>query len=342
MDERTLFDQFHDALDVEPHPGAYERMRLAMSRNQPVVLKKRSALHTRWPKMGLRIAAVMTALVVAIALVAAFVAGHPRLVGTAPAAPDPSVKAYQAMVYSDRDAVKTVNSQYTCSSVQDAGCQAADDAEIEELQKWIVDLNSFRTPSQFVVLDGQLRAHIFETIAELNTITAYQKANNENAFNVASQAEFFEEVWIDAALVVFEGTSPRTAATYHDAFRLTRQALDGCVNGNPAPADLGCAAIRTGRVCSGGVNARNCESDVQLAATQMQNLLIALLQNPAPSSLTAKNAQLMADLAKADSALLAITDAVAKGDITKMATAANSYDAYIFAADSDAGVIGNP
>jgi hypothetical protein len=342
MDERTLFDRFHDALDAEPRPGAFERMRFAMSKNQPVVLEKRPALQTRWPKMGLRIAAVMTAVVVAFALVAAFIAGHPGLVGTAPAAPDPNVKAYQAMVYSDHDAVNTVNFNHTCSSVQDAGCPAADDAEIAALQNWIGDLKSFRTPSQFVVLDGQLRAHLNETIAELNLITVYQKANNENAFIVASQAEFFEEVWSNAAMLAFEGTSPRVAGTYHDAFRLARQALDACVNNNPAPADIGCDAIRLGRVCAGSAHARDCGLEVQNAETQIQTLLIALLQNPAPRSLTTKNAQVMSDLAKADSALLAITDALLNGDAGKMATASNSYDAYIFAADSDAGAIGNP
>ena len=31
MDEKTLFDQFHEALDVEPRPGAYERMRYAFT-----------------------------------------------------------------------------------------------------------------------------------------------------------------------------------------------------------------------------------------------------------------------------------------------------------------------
>jgi hypothetical protein len=342
MDERTLFDQFHDALEVEPRPGAYERMRFAMSKNHPVVLKRRPALQIRWPKMGLRIAAVMTAVVVAIALVAAFIAGHPGLLGSAPAAPDPNLKAYQAMVYSDHDAMNTARFNSGCNSIQDTGCSAGVAAEVTTIRTWIGDLNSFRTPSQFVVFDGQLRAHLNETIAELNTIAVFQKANNVNAFNVASQAEFFEEVWIGAALYAVEGTSPKVAGTYHDAFRLTRQALDACVNGTPAPADIGCTAIRLGRVCTDGVNARNCESDVQLAATQIQNLLIALLQNPAPSSLTTKNAQLMSDLAKADVALLAITDALLNGDAAKMATGANSYDAYIFAADTDAGVIGNP
>ena len=42
MDERILFAQFHEALDVEPRPGAYERMRIAMT-NHPVVIKRRPA-----------------------------------------------------------------------------------------------------------------------------------------------------------------------------------------------------------------------------------------------------------------------------------------------------------
>ena len=33
MDEQILFDRFHEALETEPRPGAYERMRLAITRS---------------------------------------------------------------------------------------------------------------------------------------------------------------------------------------------------------------------------------------------------------------------------------------------------------------------
>jgi len=67
MDERILFDQFHEALDVEPRPGAYERMRFAMT-NQPVALKSRPVFRMRWSKMGIRVAAVLAAAVLAVAV----------------------------------------------------------------------------------------------------------------------------------------------------------------------------------------------------------------------------------------------------------------------------------
>jgi hypothetical protein len=95
------------------------------------------------------------------------------------------------------------------------------------------------------------------------------------------------------------------------------------------------------QVCVGSA-AQICESYVQNAGTQIQAFLIALLQNPAPSSLATKDAQLQADLAKADTALLATTDAVLHADAAKVAAGEMSYSDAISAADGDAVAIGNP
>ncbi|HEV2035389.1 MAG TPA: hypothetical protein VGU71_14545 [Candidatus Dormibacteraeota bacterium] len=129
------------------------------------------------------------------------------------------------------------------------------------------------------------------------------------------------------------------AGTYHDAVGLARQSLNACVNGTPGPGDLACQALGAG-VCSDAA-AQPCESDVQIADTQIQTFLIALLQNPAPSALATKDARLQADLAQADTALLAITDALLNGDAAKAEAGRSAYTAAIAAAAGDASALGN-
>jgi len=340
MDEQILFDRFHEALEMEPRPGAYERMRFAMT-NRPIALKGRPAFRMRWSKMGLRIAAGVTAAVIVIAVAAAFIAAHRGPVGSAPAGQDPNVKAYRDMIASDYNAMASATSSH-CATIQDTGCEAALNAFIPGLRKWVGDLDSYRTtPSGYVVVDGQLRRHLNQAIADMNAAAAFQKAGNAIGFNLAMNAVLYERAWVDPTMFAIVGSYPRVAATYHDAFGLTKQSLAACVNSTPAPADLACTALLARQVCVGS-DAQICESYVQNAGTQIQAFLIALLQNPAPSSLATKDAQLQADLAKADTALLATTDALLHADAAKVAAGDMSYSDAISSADGDAVAIGNP
>ena len=291
--------------------------------------------------MGLRIAAVVAAIAIAIVVVAAFIAGRSGFVGSAPAGPDPNVKAYQAMVSSDSDAMNTAISKLSCNSIQDNNCRTTRDVAVPVDQKWVVDLTAFRTPARFAAIDGQLRAHLNQTIAELNAVVASQAANNQNGFDLANEAVFYELAWLGPTVSAIEGTYPGAAGTYHDAFRITKQALDACVKGAPDPADIGCAALLLGKVCTGGVS-RSCASETESAATRIQTFLIVLLQNPAPGSLTTKNEQLLADLGQADTALLVITDGLVNANAAKVASGQTSYGLSILAADRDAGAMGNP
>ena len=337
MDELTLFDRFHEALDMEPRPGAYERMRFVMT-NPPVVMKMRPALRMRFSKMGLRITAGLTAVVIAIALIAAFLAAHHAPVGSVPANQHPNVKAYQAMMASDYGT--SSSGPIHCTTIEDTGCEAAITAWIPILHKWVSDLNSFRTPSQYAVIDGQLRRHLNEASTELTAAVAFQKANNEGGFNFAMNAVSYELAWVDPTTFAMMGSYPRMAGTFHDAVRIAGQSLNACVRGTPGRGDLACEALFGGQTCTTGA-AQVCESYVQSAATQMQTFLIALLQNPAQGALTIKGAQLMADLARADTGLLAITDGLLSGDSAKVAAGQSSYTSAIVSAAADASVILN-
>jgi len=84
MDERVVFDRFHEALELEPQPGAYERFRADFMKLS-VAAKRRPVLQLRFTKMGLRGAAALAVIAIAMALVAGYVATH-RSASVVPAA----------------------------------------------------------------------------------------------------------------------------------------------------------------------------------------------------------------------------------------------------------------
>src|SRR6266705_7000906 len=89
--------------------------------------------------------------------------------------------------------------------------------------------------------------------------------------------------------------------------RASVAATRASINSVPGPGELGCYALSSYETCAGAA-AQICVSDVQGAQTQMQTLLLALVQNPAPGSLANQGARVQAGLAQADTALLAISD----------------------------------
>ena len=339
MDDRILFDRFHEALEAEPRPGAYERMRFAMA-DHPIALKRRPVHPMRWSRMGLRMAAALTAAAIAIAVFAVFLATHHAPVGGVPAGQDQNVKAYQALTKTDYDRMSTATSSVSCATILDPTCAAAVTTVANALQSWIDDLNAFQTPARYAVMDGQLRRHLSQAIIDLNAVVAFQKANNQSGFDLAMSASNYERAWFDPATFTIEGSYPKVAGSYHDAVSLARQGLDACANGSPAPGDLGCSQLSSGVSCI-SAGTQGCENYVQVAGTQVQTFLVSLLQNPPPSALAAKDAKLWADLAQADTDLLAITNALLAGDAAKSNSAQRAYADTIVAADNDTAVILN-
>ena len=75
MDERVLFDRFHEALDVAIPQGAFERLQGALA--SATVERPRLSWHLpRWGRAAQMVAAVLLVAVVAAAIVAGFVASH--------------------------------------------------------------------------------------------------------------------------------------------------------------------------------------------------------------------------------------------------------------------------
>ena len=85
MEEQLLYDRIHDALDIEPPAGAYERLRASLTR-MPTKLQSLPALQTRWSKMGFRFTAGVALVALAVAITAAILALHSAPSNSAPAA----------------------------------------------------------------------------------------------------------------------------------------------------------------------------------------------------------------------------------------------------------------
>jgi Tol biopolymer transport system component len=86
MDERQVFDRIHAALDAQPPPGALDRLETVLAkaavkpRRQPVTV-------LRWPRTGLRLAAALLVIVLAMAGVGLYLVAHRALTNTVPAGP---------------------------------------------------------------------------------------------------------------------------------------------------------------------------------------------------------------------------------------------------------------
>src|SRR5256885_3168705 len=134
--------------------------------------------------MGLRTAAAVAAVVIAIALMAAFFATHYASVGTVPTGPDKNVRAYQTMIGGNYTAMANSTSN-NCNTIQDNGCQSAINRVVPTLQAWVDDLDAFPTPSRYALIDGQLRHHLNQTVADLSAAAVFQKANDQKGFDLA-------------------------------------------------------------------------------------------------------------------------------------------------------------
>ena len=316
MDERTLFDRFHEALDIEPRPGAYERLRTELTR-QPVALRRRPAFRMRFSKMGLRMAAALAAVLIAIVLIATFVAVHYQQVGENPAGTQ-NLNAYRAMITADYNAMDASTSDH-CNSLDDTGCAAAVQRVDAALRRWISDLTAFRTPAQFVALDAILRAHLQDGIDDLDSAVGFQRQGDVAGFTLAMNAAYYERAFYDPVTRGLEGTATGTGNSYSDALDLARASVNECVMPNAIPS---CQRLQTSLQLFGpcaAVNSGQCESDIESLQTTIATVLINMAQHAAPASLAAHYSRAEADLVQVYAALIAFHQAVLHGASTKAA-----------------------
>ncbi|HET7466219.1 MAG TPA: hypothetical protein VFL29_06115 [Candidatus Dormibacteraeota bacterium] len=287
--------------------------------------------------MSLRIAAAVAVIALAIALAAGYLVTHSHPTGLVPAAKDPNVVAYQNQVAKDYNDFVVATSNH-CNTIDDQGCAAAVAHLRPAMDKWISDLATAKTPAQYVVLAGRLRAHLTEAELELNAIVAAQLRHDETDFTLVQSILFYERAWIDPATFTLDGTYLTTVSSYHEAIKLANRSLSGCVNTTPGPDALACEHIAGAEACLGAA-AQACVDDIQSAETQLQNFFIAFAQNPAPMPLAAKHREFEANLAAADDALLALASAQMTKDASKVSAAELAYISAINLADTQSEVL---
>jgi hypothetical protein len=337
MDERALFERFHEALDMEPRPGAFERLRTQLTSSKPVALTSRPRFQMRFTRMGLRMAAALTAVLIAIALIATFIAVHNRPVGQIPAHADANLTAYRAMIDRDYSSFVASTSNH-CATIQDTGCAAATVPVIQSMQKWIEDMKAFHTPAQLVALDAVFRDHLQAAIDDLSAAVSFQKASDEAGFNLAVNAALFERAWIDPADSGLEGTYPGVGNSYRDAVTLAKQSVSGCLSSTPAASAFSCHRLQAYESCA-AAQAVQCEGDIQNVGITLETILVGMAEHPAPSTSATQSARVQTDLVHVDAALLAVHKAVLTGDSSAVNTAEAAFQAAMTTTEIDLSAV---
>lgn len=303
MDEHLLFERLHDALDVETPPGAYERLRIALAKS-PAKPHAWPVLRMGGSNMGFRLAAGLAVVALAVAIAAAFFATHNTTTGSVPAGSGQAIQVYQKLV-ADDDATANATWSAPCDTTTHTGCQGDAGRGVIALQKWLDDLNQSPPPARFAIVDGQLRQHLTAAISALNSMLAAVQAQNQDGIDRAYVVGASSRAWTDAVTPSIVSSRQVTAASYRDSVRAQSSAFTSCGDCN----------VLTGQSqidCS--QNLDFCETLLDGTELQVASLQAAVAAFAAPASLTAKDASLQQDLARADSALIAMRVAVSAGD----------------------------
>ncbi|HEV2216533.1 MAG TPA: hypothetical protein VGV88_03065 [Candidatus Dormibacteraeota bacterium] len=323
MDERAVFDQFHEALELEPQAGAYERFR-AVFISPPAATKRRPVFRLRFSPMTLRIAAAVAVAAIAIALVAGYMATHHSPTGSISAGPDKNVQAYKTMMRTDNLALGSSFSTH-CATVSDTGCVAALNHIVSPLQKWISDMDAFKTtPRQFAVIGGQVREHAAAMLSDLNLAIAAVGARDNHGLVTAINAAGPSANWMGRATSAITETQQAKASDYIALVKVDGDALnvcDGCLA--LAAPSFSCALTDV------------CVSDVITADDTIGQLEADAILQAAPSQLAGKDQRLQTDLAAADSALLRMLESLLTNDKATFNATQDAYRLAVVAVSSD-------
>jgi hypothetical protein len=330
MDDRTLFNRFHEAFDIQPRPGSYDRMRIALTA-PPVVLKRRPGIRLRFTKMGFRVAAALAVAVLVIVAVVAFLTLHRPTTGYVPANTGQDIlKPYQTLTARGYFAQFMAQTNH-CYSFTDTACPAATERFNAALQSWLDELSSTKAPPEFTRVDAMLRAHLAQSVFDGNTTVAAQKAGNAPLFEAAAAAHLDVRPFSDATSAAIAGARPTSAGDYRSNVTDQLDLFNSCTPCGPYAGrdQLDCA----------GPKIDNCVIDVVSVDAQIYNFETALVLKAAPSSLAAKDATLQTDLINADSAALVMIRAGLAGEISAFDSARASLQIAISAVKLDAAAV---
>jgi hypothetical protein len=333
--ERLLRNEFRRALDEVLPPAPWleaavtEDFRKRRSRglvDRTLGVPQRSKSLARAP---MQLAATVLVLVLAAATAVAFLAFIYHGPQSAPAGAV-SIEAYQAMLSRD-DGMANVSRGNNCVDLQSA-CPAPPGPLATTLQRWLDDLNRSDPPARFAVIDAQMRLHLAASISDLDAVFLAYQARDENGLLLANQAASNQQHWLDIAAKNIAESQPGTAATYIASVRVAYQTFDGCAACQSLLAEVDCTEIKSW----------SCEYAVIRAGAPVEALQIAPVRVSAPPSLSAQDARLQNDLAKADDGVLAMATARVTGDQAAFDAARLMLQQALLAINADVARVLNP
>jgi hypothetical protein len=329
MEDRVLFDRMHDALDIEPPAGAYERMRIALAKS-PATPHGWPVFRMRGSKMGFRIAAGLTLIVLVGAIVAAYLAAHNATSSRVPAGSGRTVAAYQNLMnVDDQKAIATWSAP--CDTATHTGCRVDATRAIPALQSWLDDLNRSEPPARFLIVDAQLRLHLSASIAALNALLAASQANDSSGMDRAYLLGLAGRTWTDTVVPSIVSSKQVDAVAYVSSVRAAGATMIACTSCQilDGPTAIDCSQNQT----------PTCQDLLDAAAGPVAGFQSALAASSAPASLTAADTRLQQDVAQADSALIAMYAALSRGDQAGFNTGRDSLRIAFSAMDQDVSVI---
>jgi len=330
MDDRTLFARFHDAFDIQPRPGSFDRMRIALLA-PPAMVKPRPAFRMRFGRTGFRVAAAVTVAILIIVALATYVALHrPASSSYVPAHTGADVKAYQDLTSRGFFTVFMAESDH-CYYMTDTACASSAAHFNAAVQTWLDGLKNTKAPAEFAQIDFMLRAHLTATLADGNATVAAQKARNAALFDAAGSAYQDVRYFGDTISKAITGARPATAAEYRATVKDQVDLFKSCT---PCGPYTGADAI----ACT-GMQLVKCASDMIEVDADVYTFEAELVQAAAPSSLAVQDAHLQADLVNADAAALAMIHAGLLGDVAGFNAARTLRQAEVSTLNVDAAAV---
>jgi hypothetical protein len=310
MEDMNLFDRFHAAFDEAPPQGAFERLQSDLTKHS-AARRARPAFQMRWSRMSLRLTAAVAVVVLAIALIAAYLAAQRPTVGGVPASN--SVAAYQSMVQANYDTWGST--PFNCHTVTDSSCATDLASNQAVLLKWRRELDSFRTPNQFAVIDAQIRKHVDAMFQKLSAAATAVNSHNQNLFDNAQFYGRIDFTWLDHAVQAIAGSHGATSSQYIALVQAERAIL------------VGCSSCQQDRTLGDCVTSGDpiCPHDVTTDSDFLGTIQAEFVKTAAPAEFSGQNSTLQTDLAQADNALMAAVNALLQNDSVALKSARAAY-----------------
>lgn len=328
MQEDTMFDRVHAALDIQPPAGAYERLRVALNQ-KPVRPYRWPAFQTRWSKMGFRMAAGVALVALAVAILAAIFALHSASNNQVPAGTGMSITAYQKMIIRDEPNTSVVWSS-PCDETAHSGCGTDATRSIPVVQKWINDLTQSAPPTRFAVVNAELLAHLTQNLAALRSLLAASQAGDAAAMAREYVIAVYAVDWTSIVDPGIASSHTVDATTYMGSVAAQKQSLDTC-----AP----CVGMLGDQASACVTSDPNCIAIFDGLARHFATFTASLVSEVAPASFVSRDERLQSDLSQADAVLLSMRIALATNDQTGFSSGVPQLQRLKALIDQDAGSI---